>query len=215
MGKVSEALTAALVVGLMVVANLVNLGADIGGMGAAMSLLVGGPAGIYATVFAVVSLLLQVLLPYSKYVNVLKWLTLAHFAYVGTVFAVHIPWADALRSTVLPAIHLRKDYLTGLIAVLGTTISPYLFFWQASEEAEEEEVTPGEKPLKRAPAQAARQLQRIRLDTYLGMAFSNLIAFFIILTTGTTLHAHGMTNIATARRIKARPAMLTGRMADM
>ena len=203
------------VVGLMVMANLVNLGADIGGMGAAMSLLVGGHAGIYATALAVVSLLLQVLLPYSKYVNVLKWLTLALFAYVGTVFAVHIPWADALRSTVLPAIHLRRDYLTGLIAVLGTTISPYLFFWQASEEAEEEEVTPGEKPLRRAPEQASRQLQRIRLDTYVGMAFSNLVAFFIILTTGATLHAHGMTNIATAEQAAQALRPVAGKFASL
>ena len=203
------------VVGLMVVANLVNLGADIGGMGAAMSLLVGGHAGIYAAALAVVSLLLQVLLPYSKYVKVLKWLTIALFAYVGTVFAVHIPWSDALRSTVLPAIHFRKDYLTGLIAVLGTTISPYLFFWQASEEAEEEKVTPGEKPLKRAPEQGPKQLRRIRLDTYLGMAFSNLIAFFIILTTGATLHVHGMTNIATAEQAAQALRPVAGKFASL
>jgi Mn2+/Fe2+ NRAMP family transporter len=203
------------VVGLMVVANLINLGADIGGMGAAMSLLVGGSAGIHATVLAAVSLLLQVLLPYSKYVNILKWLTIVLFAYVATVFAVRIPWHDALRSTVLPAIHFRKDYLTGLIAVLGTTISPYLFFWQASEEAEEEKDTPGEKPLKRAPGQALKQLQRIRLDTYLGMAFSNLIAFFIILTTAATLHAHGITNIATAEQAAQALRPLAGRFAAL
>jgi NRAMP (natural resistance-associated macrophage protein)-like metal ion transporter len=203
------------VVGLMVVANVINLGADLGGMGAAVSLLIGGRAEIHAAVLAAVSLLLQVLLPYSKYVNVLKWLTLALFAYVATVFAVHVPWAEALRATVLPAVHFGRDYLTGLIAVLGTTISPYLFFWQASAEAEEEEDAPGEQPLRRAPGQAREQLHRIRLDTYVGMAFSNLVAFFIMLTTAATLHAHGVTNIGTAAQAAEALRPLAGRFGSL
>jgi hypothetical protein len=120
-------------------------------------------------------------IPYHRYVAVLKWLTVVLFAYVATVFIVHVPWGEALRSTLVPTITLSPAYLTGLIAVLGTTISPYLFFWQASEEAEEEQDNPREAALVDAPAQAPAQLKRIKLDTYTGMAFSNAVAFFIIL----------------------------------
>ena len=134
-------------------------------------------------------------IPYSKYVNFLKWLTLALFAYVATVFVVQVPWGEALYSTFVPAIELKPEYFAGLIAVLGTTISPYLFFWQASEEVEEIESSSTENALKESPLQAPEQLQRIKADTYIGMGFSNLIAFFIILTTAVTLHAHGVTDI--------------------
>jgi Mn2+/Fe2+ NRAMP family transporter len=136
------------------------------------------------------------LVPYSTYAKYLKWLTVSLFAYVAVVFCVHVSWRAVLHATVLPHIQLTKEYVTALIAVLGTTISPYLFFWQASQEVEEVRNNRGEKPLKRAPLQAQEQLGRIRIDTYLGMAFSNIVAFFIILTAAATLHTHGITELA-------------------
>ena len=185
-------------VGLMAIANVVNLGADISGMGAATALLVGGPALLYAIVLTLASLGLQVLLPYTRYVRVLKWLCLALFAYVLTVFAVHVPWRIALTQTFVPIPHFDRASMVALTAVLGTTISPYLFFWQASEEAEEEEDDPAERPLVDDPRGAAAAFRRIRIDTYSGMAFSNVVSWFIILTTAATLHAHGATGIASA-----------------
>ncbi len=185
-------------IALLLIANTLNLGADIGAMGAALKLLIGGPASLYAAVFALGSLLLEIMLSYTRYAKVLKWLCLALFAYVGVVFAVKVPWGEALRGTVLPHVALNAEYLTALIAVLGTTISPYLFFWQASAEVEEMHAIPGEKPLKRTPEAAPAEFARIRWDTYLGMGVSNLIAFFIILTAAVTLHSHGVTKIDTA-----------------
>ena len=185
-------------IGLLLGANTLNLAADISAMGAALQLLIGGPAAVYAALLAVGSLLLQVFIPYTRYAAFLKWLSLTLFAYVGTVFTVHIPWGKVLRGTVLPHVSLNAEYLTVLVAVLGTTISPYLFFWQASAESEEVKGAPNDKPLRRAPEQARAQLARIRIDTYFGMAVSNLIAFFIVLTTAATLHAAGKTDIATA-----------------
>src|SRR6266568_1967325 len=110
------------------------------------------------------------------------------FAYVGSAFYVHLPWSEVMHAVVVPKVEITREYLTALIAVLGTTISPYLFFWQASQEVEEVTNNPGEQALRQAPGQARIQLGRIRIDTYVGMAFANLVAFFIILTTAATLH---------------------------
>jgi NRAMP (natural resistance-associated macrophage protein)-like metal ion transporter len=186
------------IVALLIIANIINLGADIGAMGAALNLLIGGPAHLYSVIFALVSVVLQVRIPYKTYSGILKWLTLSLFAYVGTVFVVQINWAEVVRGTFIPTISLNGEYLAALIAVLGTTISPYLLFWQSGEEVEQTKSEPNEKPLKKAPQQAPEQLQRIKIDTYIGMAFSNLIAYFIILTAAATLHAHGKTNINSA-----------------
>jgi Mn2+/Fe2+ NRAMP family transporter len=136
-------------------------------------------------------------LPYKQYAEVLKWSTLVLFVYVGTVLTVHIPWKPVWVETLVPRLSFSVGYLTALTAVFGTTISPYLFFWQASVEVAEQVAAPGEKPLKEAPRQAAAQLDRMRGDTYLGMAFSNVIAFCIILDTAAVLHVHGITNIET------------------
>jgi NRAMP (natural resistance-associated macrophage protein)-like metal ion transporter len=187
-----------IIAGLLVIANVINLGADLSAMGAALQLLIGGSALLYAVIFAIICLLLQIFIPYEKYVNLLKWLTLVLFAYVATVFVVRVPWAEALRSTFIPSIEFKADYFAGLIAVLGTTISPYLFFWQASQEVEEIERAPAENALKKSPRQAPNQIGRIKADTYIGMGISNLIAFFIILTSAVTLHAHGKTDIQSA-----------------
>ena len=198
------------VVGLVLVANIFNLGADIGAMGAAAQLLLPARTWICILLFGIASLLLQILVPYSSYVKYLKWLTLSLFAYVATAFFVRVSWYEVLHATVLPQLLWSKDYLTGLIAVLGTTISPYLFFWQASQEVEEVKNNRGEKALKRAPRQAPAQLGRIRMDTYFGMALSNIVAFFIILTTAATLHAHGQTDVSTAAQAAQALAPLGG-----
>jgi NRAMP (natural resistance-associated macrophage protein)-like metal ion transporter len=176
---------------LLCAANIFNLGADIAAIGAAAQLIFGGNLNAYAVVFGLVSVILQIYLPYRRYVRYLKWLTLALFAYVGTAFVVHVPWGAVLRATAIPAISWSSDYWMALVAVLGTTISPYLFFWQASEEAEEVRVTQGESALKRKPHQAFAQFRRIAFDTRVGMALSNIVAFFIILTAAVTIHTNG------------------------
>ncbi|HSR66063.1 MAG TPA: Nramp family divalent metal transporter [Xanthomonadaceae bacterium] len=186
------------VVALMVAANVFNIGADFSAMGEALKLLAGGPALAHAIGFALLSLVLQVFVPYHRYARLLKWLTFALFAYVAVVFAVEVQWRQALLGAVVPKLAFTPEYLTAAIAVLGTTISPYLFFWQASEEAEDTTDDPHDRPLKRAPWQARRHLRRIDLDTAVGMAFSNLVSFFIILTCAATLHASGVTGIASA-----------------
>jgi NRAMP (natural resistance-associated macrophage protein)-like metal ion transporter len=186
-------------VGLLCVANIFNLGADVSAMGAAAQLVFGGSLNAYALAFGFASLLLQIFVPYKKYVHFLKGLTLALFAYVATAFVVRVPWLVALRATVVPSISWTATYWMALVAVLGTTISPYLFFWQASEEAEDERLKKSDGPLTRKPSQARAQFRRIAIDTRVGMAFSNLVAFFIILTTAMTLHASAAgNNIETA-----------------
>jgi len=186
------------IVTLLLIANIVNIAADIAAMGDALKLLIGGPALLYAVGFGLISVLLQVFIPYSRYVRVLKWLTLVLLAYVGTLFAVHIPWGQVAYRTVWPVLSWKPEYITMIVAIFGTTISPYLFFWQASQEIEEMEARPSAKPLIDAPDQARANFRRIRGDTLIGMGFSNIIAFFIMLTTAVTLHLHGMTQIQTS-----------------
>jgi NRAMP (natural resistance-associated macrophage protein)-like metal ion transporter len=186
------------IVFLLVVANVINIGADLGAMGAGLKLLIGGPQLLYVALFGLVTVLLEVFSRYSRYVSILKWLTLSLFAYVGVAFVVHMPWLEVARSLVIPEIKFTPAYMTVVVAILGTTISPYLFFWQAEEEVEEVKERPDAKPLVRAPDQAIPEFHRIRLDTYIGMGMSNAVALFIILTTAATLHAHGITDIQTS-----------------
>ncbi len=167
-------------------------------MGAVLKLLIGGPAPLYVALFGVVSVLLEIFVHYTSYVSILKWLSLSLFAYVATLFAVHIPWAQVGYHLIVPNISLDGNYLTMIVAIFGTTISPYLFFWQASQEAELERENPEAQPLKHAPKDAPAELERIRLDTWIGMGFSNFIALAILLTTAATLNAHGITNIKTS-----------------
>jgi len=184
-------------ISLLVIANTINIGANIGAMGAALKLLIGGPAQLYAVAFALTSLVLQIFIPFSRYSPILKLLTLSLFAYVATVFVVKVPWGEVLYNTIMPSISFKADYAVAVVAVFGTTISPYLFFWQASQEVEEQRAADGEEPLKHAPEQAKAHLNRIKIDTYVGMGFSNLIAFFIMLTAAVTLHVHGIKDIQT------------------
>jgi Mn2+/Fe2+ NRAMP family transporter len=179
-------------------ANIINIGADIAAMGAAAQLMLGWGETAFTVTFAIASLVLQLFVPYHRYVHVLKWLTLARFADGGEVFTVQIDWGQVVLRTLLPQLALSGPALTVIVAVFGTTISPYLFFWQSSEEVEELHLNHGadlrHEPLDRAGA----ELSRIRWDTFVGMAFSNLIAFFIILTTAVSLHVHGVTDIQTS-----------------
>ncbi|MGE5616306.1 MAG: NRAMP family divalent metal transporter [Bacillota bacterium] len=189
-----------LIVGLLLFANTVNIAADLGAMGNALELLVGGKSEIYTVFFALISLVLQVFIPFPRYAPILKWLTLSLLGYVATVFVVHVPWTEATIAALFPRIEWRPEYIATVVAVLGTTISPYLFFWQASQEVEEQRATPGHEPLREAPDQADQHLERIKVDTWLGMTLSNLIALCIMLTTAVTLHVNGITNIETAEQ---------------
>lgn len=185
-------------VGLLLAANTINITADIAAMGDAARLSFGGGAHLYAVAFGLLSVVLQVFVPYTRYVSVLKWLTLALLAYVGTVFIVHVPWSALFAKTVFPHISWQPSYLTTVVAVFGTTISPYLFFWQASQEVEELRADPHAQPLKVQPQQARADFTRIKIDTYIGMGFSNAVAFFIMVTTAVTLYSHGITEIQTS-----------------
>src|SRR6266576_3433342 len=201
------------VLSLMAVANIFNLGADLGAMGAAAHLILPWDTKLYVLIFGIVSVLAVLFIPYSDYSRYLKWLTLSLFAYVGTAFYVHLRWSEVMHAVLIPKLELNREYLTALIAVLGTTISPYLFFWQATQEVEEVKNNPGEEALKKAPRQARVQLERIRMDTYVGMAFSNVVAFFIILTTAATLHAHGINDVSSSAQAALALEPLAGRYA--
>ena len=201
------------IVFLLVVANTINIAADIAAMGDALRLLVGGRAHWYVIGFGLISLVLQVFIPYQRYVRVLKWLTLSLLAYVAVVFMVHVPWKAAAAGTIFPKVILDADFAMMIVAVFGTTISPYLFFWQASQEVEELRAVPGAMPLVSSNLTEAREhLRRIKIDTYIGMGFSNLIAFFIILSTAVTLHAAGVTNIETSAQAAEALRPLAGEL---
>lgn len=185
------------VVILLLVANVINLGADLGAMGAVLGLLVPGPVLAFTALFALVSIGLEILVSYANYARILKWATLSLFAYVGVTFVAHVPWNEALEGIFIPRFSFGKSEAMALVAVMGTTISPYLFFWQAGQEVEEQHRL-HHKPLYRSPKSAGAELRRIRTDTLVGMGFSHLVALFIILATAATLHAQGITSIESA-----------------
>ncbi len=185
------------VVLLLLVANTINLGADLGAMGAALRLLLGGSSRLYTTAFGILCVVTEIFISYAVYSGVLKWLTLSLFSYVAVVFAVHVPWRSALTATLLPHLSLTGASATALVAVLGTTISPYLFFWQAALEVEDR-TRRGVPPLSVNPHAAPAEFSRIRFDTVTGMGVSNVVALFIIFATAATLHASGVTEIQTS-----------------
>ena len=185
------------IVALLLVANTINLGADIGAMGAAVKLLIGGSSRLYTIGFGIICVLAEVFLTYAVYAGVLKWLTVSLFAYVAVVFAIHVPWWRALAATIKPSLTFDRAEITALVAVLGTTISPYLFFWQAALEVEDGRKR-GIGPLRSTPAMAPASFARIRFDTITGMAVSNVVAIAIIFATAATLHANGVTDIQTS-----------------
>ena len=186
-----------LMVGLLLVANIVNLGADLAAMGAAVGLLIGGPLWLYTLLFGAFCLIVEIWLSYERYASVLKWATLSLFAYVAVVIVAHVPWGEALASLVVPRIEYTGAYATAVVAILGTTISPYLFFWQASQEIEEQKRHKA-KPLCITPKDAGPELKRIRVDTLTGMAFSSIVSLAIVFATAATLHANGVLDIGTS-----------------
>ena len=201
------------VVGLLLAANTLNIAADIAAMAEALRLLLGGSSHVYAVTFGLASLLLQVFLPYQSTVRWLKWLTLSLLAYVAVVFAVQLDWWQVLRRLLDPHLPMTPDTLLTVVAVFGTTISPYLFFWQAGQEMEDRQVGPGRAGEPHTPAEVRRHLRRIKWDTHVGMTFSNLIAFFIILATAATLHAAGVTTIQTSAQAAEALRPLAGERA--
>jgi NRAMP (natural resistance-associated macrophage protein)-like metal ion transporter len=201
------------IVALLVIANTVNIAADIAAMGDALQLVVGGPPHVYVVVFGTTCLLLQVFLTYQRYVRYLKWLTLALLSYVALVLTIQIPWREVAAHSLRPHFAFTAEYLTVIVAVFGTTISPYLFFWQASQEVEELDADPAAGALAQAPEGAAEHLRRIKIDTYLGMAFSNIVAFCIILGTAATLNVAGITDIQTSAQAAEALRPLAGHFA--
>lgn len=186
-----------LMVGLLLVANIVNLGADLAAMGAAVGLLIGGPLWLHTLLFGAFCVIVEIWLSYERYASVLKWATLSLFAYVAVVIVAHVPWGEALTSLVVPRIEYTGAYATAVVAILGTTISPYLFFWQASQEIEEQKRHKA-KPLCITPKDAGPELKRIRVDTLTGMAFSSIVSLAIVFATAATLHANGVLDIGTS-----------------
>jgi Mn2+/Fe2+ NRAMP family transporter len=187
------------IVALLFVANTLNIGADLGAMGAAMRLLLPQlPAWVYVAAFGAITALAQVFLQYTRYVATLKWLTLSLFAYFATLAVVHLSWGDLLHGLVWPAFSNSQEFWMMVVAILGTTISPYLFFWQAAQEVEDTKADPIQVPLLENPRQGKKALARIQLDTLVGMGFSNLVALAILITGAATLHASGVTQIDTA-----------------
>jgi len=187
-----------LLVMLLFAANTINIGANLAAMGASAELATGVPGRPLAIGFAILSLLLQIFVSYHRYASYLKWLTMVLLSYVAVLFVVKVDWGAAAYGLFVPTIGGGGDTFTVIVAILGTTISPYLFFWQTSQEVEEIEEHDDARPLKRAPRQAKRELKRIRFDTFVGMAVSTLVAMAIIMSTAATLHASGKTDIGTA-----------------
>ncbi|MFN9927189.1 MAG: NRAMP family divalent metal transporter [Phenylobacterium sp.] len=182
---------------LLLIANVVNLGADLGAMGAALSLLLGGSGAFYTLMFGVICVVVEVRLNYARYASLLKWTTLSLLSYFAVVMVAGVPWGRALTALVVPEIEWSAAYATAVVAILGTTISPYLFFWQAAQEIEEQHRHHA-KPLCITPREAGPELKRIRLDTLVGMGFSTLVSLAIVYATAATLNANGVTDITTS-----------------
>lgn len=201
------------IVSLLLIANTINIAADVAAMGEALRLLINGPSHLYVIGFGVFSLLLQIFVPYHRYVRILKWLTLGLLAYVCSVFILKIEWSEVIHKTVFPEISWTPAFIVTVVAVFGTTISPYLFFWQASQEVEDLNTNTSQKPLKDCPEQADENFSRIQTDTFIGMGFSNLVAFFIMLTTAVTLATHGITDIQTSAQAASALRPIAGEFA--
>ncbi len=197
---------------LLLVANVINLGADLSAMGAALALLIGGSTALYTLGFGIVCIVLEVGLSYPRYAAILKWTTLSLFTYVAVVAVAKVPWGHALRSLVVPELQFNAAYATAFVAILGTTISPYLFFWQAGQEIEEQHRHHA-KPLCLTPKTAGPELKRIRLDTLTGMAFSTLISLAIVFATAATLHASGVRDITTSSQAAEALRPIAGQFA--
>ena len=195
-------------------ANVLNLGADVAAMGDAIRLLVGGHAQVWTVAVAALSLLAEIFLSYPRYASVLKWLTLSLFAYLATLAVVHVDWHAVVIGAIIPKVGAGRAAMTALVAVLGTTISPYLFFWQSAQEVEELERR-HRKPLCIAPRQAGKELRRIRVDTLVGMAYSNITGLFIMIAAAAVLHTHGIKTIETSTDAAKALEPLAGHFAEL
>jgi NRAMP (natural resistance-associated macrophage protein)-like metal ion transporter len=189
---------AAALVTLLSLANVFNLAADLGAMGEVLKLLVAGPALLYVCLFGVIAVLLELLTGYARYVRLLRWLCLSLLSYVACAFVVAVPWRQLGHALLWPPLSASPHYVLAVVAALGTTISPYLLFWQAQQEVEDGRHNGGEVPLRRAVEQAPGEFARIRFDTLVGMGLSSVVALFIVITTASTLHAQGAYTIQTA-----------------
>ena len=199
MGQVLPRPIVTILVGLLFLANTINIGADLAAMGQAAHLVLGFGEHLFTIGFALVTLVLQLFVPYVRYARFLKWLTLVLLSYVAVVFVVEVDWTAALAGLVLPRVEFTREALTMVVAIFGTTISPYLFFWQSSQEVEEIDQNPEARPLLEVRAREARaELHRIRIDTLVGMAVSNVVALAIMLSAAATLHVAGQPHIETA-----------------
>ena len=196
----------------LLIANVINLGADLGAMGAVLALVIPGPVLGFTAAFGVISVALEVGMSYTRYARVLKWTTLSLFSYVAVVFVAHVPWTQAIASTLEPSFTFDRDHAMALVAIFGTTISPYLFFWQAGQEVEEQHRR-HVKPLHVSPRTAGAELARIRTDTLVGMGFSHITALFIIIATAATLHANGVTQITSAAQAAEALRPIAGQFA--
>jgi NRAMP (natural resistance-associated macrophage protein)-like metal ion transporter len=200
------------IVGLLLVANTINIAADIGAMGSALQLVIGGGDHFHALVFGIVTVLLQVFVPYRRLAPILKWLTLSLFVYVAAAFTIQIPWARVLHDLLVPQFQARSDFWMMIVAILGTTISPYLFFWQAAQEVEEMQannISPRREKLRKL----RRAIERLRIDTLVGMLFSNGVAFFVMLMGAVALHSAGQTDVRTAAQAAEALRPLAGDLA--
>jgi NRAMP (natural resistance-associated macrophage protein)-like metal ion transporter len=197
------------VVLLLLIANTLNIAADVAAMGSTAELVTGAHRHVMTGAFALLTLVLQIFVPYHRYVGFLKWLTLSLLAYAAVLFTVHVPWGQVALRTVWPQFKVTREAAMVVVGVFGTTISPYLFFWQASEEVEDMQAK-GKGALTRDPAAAPAELRRIRWDTWSGMFYSDVTAFFIMLATAVTLHVAGVTNIETAEQAASALRPLAG-----
>lgn len=197
---------------LLLIANVINLGADLGAMGAVLALLIPGPEHLFVLLFGVASVLAEVFVSYERYARILKWTTLSLFSYIAVVLVADVDWSAALHGLTVPSFKLDRDHTMALVAIFGTTISPYLFFWQAGQEVEERHRR-HTKPLCITPREAGPELRRIRNDTLTGMGFSNVTALSIVMATAATLHANGLTGVQSAEHAASALRPIAGEFA--
>jgi NRAMP (natural resistance-associated macrophage protein)-like metal ion transporter len=203
------------VVVLLLIANVINLGADLGAMADATALLISAPKWLFVLFFSAICIAMQILLQYTRYVRVLKWFTLSLFAYVAVLLVIHVDWRALGSHLIVPRLSWQPEYLTAIVAIFGTTISPYLFFWQAEEEVEDMHTKPAERSLIDAPDQAPEALHRIEMDTLVGMGLSNVVALAILTTAAATLNAAGITDIQTSAQAAQALRPIAGEFATL
>jgi NRAMP (natural resistance-associated macrophage protein)-like metal ion transporter len=201
------------IVAMLFAANVLNIGADLGAMAEAAALIAPLPAWAYVVTFALVCAGGQIFLKHTRYVAVLKWLTLSLLAYFATLCVIHVQWSRVLEGLLWPRLRLDRDFWLMVVAILGTTISPYLFFWQAAQEVEDTKTEQAREPLLQRPSQGPDALERIRVDTIVGMAVSNMVALAILVTAAATLQVHNVRDIETAAQAAQALRPLAGEAA--